>query len=110
MSGNVNNEIAPRANMAAIAYDESSSSASIAACGAMMAETPQIEDPTASSVMSLGLSLNALPSTVMNASESAISMRTSASERPPSLSTSPMRNLAPRSTMPALSQNSYVAT
>src|SRR5437762_1654359 len=110
MRGNVNNEIAPRANIAAIAYDESSSSASIAPCVAIIAETPHMDDPTASSVMSLGLSLKALPITVMNASESVISMKTRASEMPPSLSTSPMRNLAPRRTMPALSQNSYVAT
>ena len=88
----------------------SSSSASIAPLAAMMAETPQMEDPTASRLVSLGLSRNQRPSRVMMAMATASSIATSVSETPPSLSTSPSRKRAPSSTMPALSQKSYVAT
>ena len=45
----------PNARMAAIAKEESSSSASMAPCVAMMAlATPQTAEPTARSVVSLG--------------------------------------------------------
>src|SRR5438105_544409 len=60
----------------------SSSSASMAPCAAMMAETPQIEEPTASKLVSLGFSLNALPKTVMSAMATTSSMATRASEMP----------------------------
>jgi len=43
--GKTNRLTAPRARIAAIAYDASSSSASIAPFAAMIAETPQIDDP-----------------------------------------------------------------
>ncbi len=44
--------------MAAMAKVESSSSASIAPLAAMMAETPQIDDPTARRLVSFGVSPN----------------------------------------------------
>ena len=96
--------------MAAMAKVASSSSASIAPLAAMMAETPQIEEPTASRLVSLGFSLNQRPSTVMIAIATASSITTSPRDTPPSLRTSPSRKRAPSSTMPALSQKSYVAT
>jgi len=61
MAGNVNRESAPSARIAAIANEESSSSASMAPFAAMMADTPQTADPIASSDVSFGLSLNSRP-------------------------------------------------
>jgi hypothetical protein len=46
----------------------------------------------------------------MNASEPAISTKTRRRLTPPSFQTSPRRKREPRRTMPAFSQNSYVAT
>ena len=57
MRGKVKRESAPRARMAAMAVEESSSSASMAPWVAMMAETPQTLEPTARRVVSLGLRL-----------------------------------------------------
>jgi hypothetical protein len=47
MSGKTNRLTAPSARIAAIAYDASSSSASIAPFAAMIADTPQTADPMA---------------------------------------------------------------
>ena len=69
--GKVKSERAPSARIAAIAVEESSSSASMAPCVAMMAETPQTLEPTASSVVSCAPSLKVRPSQVMNVSENA---------------------------------------
>src|SRR6185369_8844817 len=99
----------PRARMAAIANEESSSSASIAPLAAMIAETPQTADPTASSVVNFGFSLNRRPSRVMRSNDPVISTTTRPRLMPPSLSTSPTTNRDPSSTMPAFNQNSYVA-
>src|SRR5205807_10574787 len=90
--------------------EESSSSASMAPLVAMIALTPHTAEPTASSVVSLGLRLNSLPRNVMNASEPAISMATRTRLTPPSFKMSPSRKREPSSTIPAFSQNSYVAT
>ena len=78
----------------------------MAPLAAMMAETPQIEEPMASRLVSLGLSRNQRPITVMMAMATTSSMPTSKREMRPSLRTSPRRNRAPSSTMPALSQKS----
>ncbi len=106
MGGKVKSASAPRARMAAMANEASSSSASMAPLVAMMAETPQIEDPTANKVVSLGLSLKRRPSSVMNAMDRASSIRTRTRLTAPSLSTSARRKRAPSRTMPVLSQNS----
>ncbi len=106
MSGKVKSEMAPRARMAAMAVEESSSSASIAPWVAMMAETPQTEEPTESSVVSCGPSLKARPNQVMKARDRAKAMKTRTSEMPPSLRMSPRTKRAPSRMIPALSQNS----
>src|SRR5258708_4188680 len=67
MSGNVNSESAPSARIAAIANEESSSSASIAPCVAMIALTPQTAEPTASSEVNFGFKPNTRPRKVMTA-------------------------------------------
>ena len=89
-----------------MAVEESSSSASMAPCVAMMAETPQTLEPTASRVVSFGPRLKVRPSQVMKVSEKAKAMKTSMSEMPPSLRMSPRMKRAPSRMMPALSQNS----
>ena len=101
---------APSARIAAIAKEESSSSASIAPCVAIMADTPQTAEPTARREISLGRNPNLRPRNVMNAMATTSSTDTSARLTPPSLTTSPSRNREPSNTIPALSQNSYVAT
>src|SRR3989442_14981302 len=110
MSGKTNRLTAPKARIAAIAYDASSSSASMAPFAAMMADTPQIDDPIDSRLISFGDSLNARPSAVISAIATASSKATHARLTPPSLTTSPSTNRTPNNTMPALSQNSYVST
>jgi hypothetical protein len=110
MIGKAKRPIAPSARIAAMANDASSSSASMAPLAAMIAETPQIEEPIASRLMSFGFSLKARPSQVISAIEIASSSATATRLTAPSFSTSPRRNRTPRSTMPSLSQNSYVAT
>src|SRR6476469_3666130 len=97
MSGNTNRLTAPSARIAAIAYDASSSSASMAPLAAMIAETPQTDDPIDNRLTSFGDSPNARPSAVINTIAAASSMTTHA------------RLTLPSSTMPALSQNSYVS-
>ncbi|OLD21197.1 MAG: hypothetical protein AUJ01_02635 [Acidobacteria bacterium 13_1_40CM_3_65_5] len=106
ITGKTNKLTAPSARIAAIAYDASSSSASIAPFAAMMAETPQIDDPMASRLINFGGNLNARPSAVMMAIATASSSATQTRLTPPSFTTSPSRNLTPSSTMPTLSQNS----
>src|SRR2546422_7210631 len=69
ITGNVKSASAPSARIAAIANEESSSSASIAPFAAMMAETPHTAEPTASKEVSLGRSLNARPSNVIRSEE-----------------------------------------
>jgi hypothetical protein len=64
----------------------------------------------ASRLVSFGESLNQRPSAVMTTIARASSSTTQARLTPPSLTTSPSRNRTPRRTMPAFSQNSYVAT
>ena len=65
-SGNTNRLTAPSARIAAIAYDASSSSASMAPFAAMIADTPQIDEPIDSRLMSFGDSPNARPSAVIS--------------------------------------------
>src|SRR3984885_431011 len=110
ISGNVNSDSAPSARIAAIAVDDSSSSASIAPCVAMIADTPHTADPTASSEVNFGFNPNARPSPCINASASVISIATNPRLIPPSRSTSPSRKRDPSSTIPTFSQKSYVAT
>src|ERR1041385_189654 len=110
MGGKVNSASAPSAMIAAIANDASSSSASIAPFVAIMAETPQMEEPTASRLANLGLSLKMRPSSVMKPIDKPSSTSTSTRLTEPNLSTSPRRKRAPSRTMPVFSQNSYVAT
>src|SRR5215469_13113977 len=57
----------------------------------MMAETPQTAEPTASRLVSFGLSLNHRPSSVMRENAVATSSRTNVRLSPPSVSTSPSR-------------------
>jgi hypothetical protein len=89
-----------------MAYDASSSSASIAPFAAMIADTPQIDAPMESRLVSFAGSLKTRPRAVMTTIEIASSSTTATRLRPPSLSTSPSTNRTPSSTMPALSQNS----
>src|SRR4249920_3794117 len=89
MTGNTNRLTAPSARIAAIAYDASSSSASIAPFAAMIADTPQMEDPIASRLMSLGARRNARPSAVMITIATVSSSTTQRRLTPPSLTTSP---------------------
>ena len=109
MSGNVNNAMAPSARMAAIAKDASSSSASIAPCVAIIAETPQTDDPTASSALRFRFNPNRRPSHVMKVMASASSITTSTRLTLPISARSPTRKRAPSRTIPVLSQKSYVA-
>jgi hypothetical protein len=106
MRGKVKRESAPRARMAAMAVEESSSSASMAPWVAMMAETPQTLEPTARRVVSLGLRLKVRPSQVMKVREKANAMKTKRRDMPPSLRTSPRMKRAPRRMMPVFSQKS----
>src|SRR5438067_13200000 len=110
MTGNTNRLTAPSARIAAIAYDASSSSASIAPFAAMIADTPQIDEPMASRLINFDGSLNARPSAVMMTIATASSSATQTRLTPPSFMTSPRRNLTPRRTIPTFSQNSYVST
>jgi hypothetical protein len=89
-----------------MAYEESSSSASMAPCAAMIAETPQTDDPIASRSVSFGRKPNAFPSAVIKRRETVISMATRIRVTPPSFRMSPRMNREPSSTMPVLSQNS----
>ena len=95
MSGKVKSESAPRARMAAMAVEVSSSSASMAPWVAMMAVTPQTLEPMASRVVSLGPRLKMRPSQVMTSGERTKAMTTKMREMPPSLRTSPRMNRAP---------------
>ncbi len=104
--GKATSERAPRARMAAMAVEDSRSSASMVPWMAMMAETPQTELPTASRVVSLSPRPKRRPSQVIKASERTSSMKTRRRERPPSLAMSPRTKRAPSRMMPALSQNS----
>jgi hypothetical protein len=52
MAGNANRLNAPNARIAAMAYDASSSSASMALWRAMIADTPQIDEPIARRLVS----------------------------------------------------------
>src|SRR3954466_6421682 len=61
ISGKTNRLTAPSARIAAIAYDASSSSASMAPLAAMIADTPQTDDPIASRLTSFGDSPNPPP-------------------------------------------------
>src|SRR4051812_25731434 len=110
MSGNTNRLTAPSARIAAIAYDASSSSASMAPFAAMIAETPQTDDPIDRRLTSFGDRPNARPSAVISTMAAASSMATHARLTPPSRTMSPIRKRTPSRTMPALSQNSYVST
>jgi hypothetical protein len=92
--------------MAAIAYDASSSSASIAPLAAMIAETPHTDAPIDSRLISFGGSRNARPRAVMIAIASRSSTNTHTRLTPPSFATSPSTNRTPRSTMPVFNQNS----
>ena len=65
ISGNTTRLTAPSARIAAIAYDASSSSASIAPFAAMIADTPQTDAPIDSRLVSFGDSLNQRPSAVI---------------------------------------------
>src|SRR2546430_2860444 len=109
IGGKVNRASAPSARIAAIAKDASSSSASIAPLVAIIAETPQIDDPTASRLVNLGLSLKMRPSSVIKPIDKISSINTSVRLTAPSLSTSATRKRAPSRTIPVFSQNSYVA-
>src|SRR5258708_38563727 len=95
--------------MAAMAKEESSSSASMAPLVAMMALTPQTAEPTAKSVVSLGRRPNRRPRKVMKDNEPAISMKTSRRLTPPRFQTYPSKKREPRRTMPALIQKSLVS-
>ena len=77
---------------------------------AMIADTPQIDEPMDSRLMSFGDRPNARPSAVIRMIAATSSIATHARLTPPSLTTSPSRKRTPSSTMPALSQNSYVST
>ncbi len=61
----------------------------------MIADTPQIEEPMASSEVSFGVSLKALPSQVISTMEMESSSTTAIRLMPPSLSTSPSRKRTP---------------
>src|SRR6267378_6055292 len=100
MIGKTNKLTAPSARIAAIAYDASSSSASIAPFAAMMADTPQIDDPIDSRLISFGDNPNARPSAVISAIATTSSNATQARLTPPSLTMSPNTNLTPNNTMP----------
>ena len=110
ISGNATRLTAPSARMAAIAYEASSSSASMAPRAAMIAETPQIDAPIDNRLVSFGDNPKARPITVMITIDATSSTATQTSEMPPSAAMSPSRNLTPSRTMPAFSQNSYVST
>src|SRR5215510_6533881 len=110
ISGKTNKLTAPSARIAAIAYDASSSSASMAPYAAIIADTPQTADPIDSRLISFGLRPNDFPSAVISTMATASSIATQARLTPPSFRMSPNRNLAPWSTMPVFSQNSYVST
>src|ERR1700722_12069386 len=109
MSGNTTRLTAPSARIAAIAYDASSSSASMAPRAAMIAETPQTDAPIDSRLISFGGRRKYPPSAVMIAMETTSSMNTHARLTPPSFATSPSTNRTPSRTMPVFSQNSYVS-
>src|ERR1035441_7937112 len=105
MAGNANRLKAPSNRIAPMAYEASSSSASMAPLAAMMAETPRIEEPMASSDVSLGVNPSRLPSQVIKAMEIASSRATKTRLTPPSFKTSPNKKREPRNTMPTFSQN-----
>ena len=69
--------------MAAIAVEVSSSSESMAPRAAMMAVTPQMEEPMASRLVSLGDRRKMRPSRVITERDRTSSTATSTSERPP---------------------------
>ena len=71
IAGKVKSDNAPSARIAAIAKEESSSSASIAPLAAMIAETPQIAEPWPAA-NELRLQLEKLPRHRHGASESVI--------------------------------------
>ena len=73
---------------------------------AVLVDTPQIEEPTASRLVSFGESLNARPSQVISTIDIVNSSATATRLMPPSLSTSPTRKRTPSSTMPSLRKNS----
>ncbi len=106
MAGKVKSAMAPRVRMAAMAVEVSSSSGSMAPCAAMMAVTPQMQEPMASRLVSLGGRRKMRPSSVITERERMSSTATSRSERPPMCRTSCSRKRAPTRTMPSLSQSS----
>ena len=89
-----------------MAYDTSSSSASIAPFAAMIAETPHTDAPMASRLVSFGDNLNQRPSAVITTMAIASSRTTQTRLTPPSLTMSPSTNRTPSSTIPIFSQNS----
>ena len=72
----------------------------------MIAETPQIDVPTASSVESLPPSPKRCPTRMITVVATAMSMMISRKLKPPSLARSPSRNRAPSNTIPIFNQNS----
>ena len=89
-----------------MAKEESSSSASIAPCVAMMALTPQTAEPTARSVVSFGRRLKTRPRKSHEGDGTGDFHGDQPKLTPPRFRTSPRRNRAPRRTIPAFSQNS----
>ncbi|SHU12169.1 Uncharacterised protein [Mycobacteroides abscessus subsp. abscessus] len=80
--------------------------ARIAPLAAMIAETPQMEVPMASSEPSFPLRPNHLAAKRMMAPATVMSTRICTRLVPPSLRTSPSTNRAPSATIPIFSQNS----
>jgi hypothetical protein len=78
----------------------------MAPLAAIIAETPQMEDPMASSEVSFGDSRSHLPSAVISAIDTASSMATNARLTPPNFRMSPSRKRTPSNTIPVFSQNS----
>ena len=106
MAGKVNRAMAPSVRMAAMAVEVSSSSGSMAPCAAMIAVTPQIDEPMASSEVNLGGRWKMRPSTVITESERTSSTATNASDSPPMCRTSCNRKRAPTRTIPSFSHSS----
>ena len=69
IAGKVKRAIAPRVRIAAMAVEVSSSSGSIAPWAAMIAVTPQMEEPIARRLVSLGGRRKILPRMVITESE-----------------------------------------
>src|SRR6187402_1681810 len=82
----------------------------MAPLAAMMAETPQMEEPIANRLVSFSERPKRRPiqviDTIEKASTKDVKMRVVAPRR----KTSPSKNRTPSKTMPSFSQNSYVST